>query len=70
MRTLVLRDAYDAQNVVGMSVVGPDFEKLKRYNLEELRQPLLANDPEVSSVGPSRGDAHIVMGKEGSPGPA
>jgi tRNA acetyltransferase TAN1 len=27
------------QNVVGMSVVGPDFEKLKRFNLEELRAP-------------------------------
>ena len=26
------------QNVVGMSVVGSDFEKLKRFNLDELRQ--------------------------------
>lgn len=26
------------QNVVGMSVVGPDFEKLRRFNLDELRQ--------------------------------
>lgn len=25
------------QNVLGMSVVGPDFEQLKRYNIEELR---------------------------------
>jgi tRNA acetyltransferase TAN1 len=23
-----------------MSVVGPDYEKLKRFNLEELRQPI------------------------------
>lgn len=26
------------QNIIGMSVVGPDFDKLKRYNIEELRQ--------------------------------
>jgi tRNA acetyltransferase TAN1 len=26
------------QNVIGMSVVGSDFDKLKRYNIEELRQ--------------------------------
>ncbi|KAF3047200.1 hypothetical protein E8E11_002126 [Didymella keratinophila] len=26
------------KNVIGMSVVGPDFDKLKRYNIEELRQ--------------------------------
>jgi tRNA acetyltransferase TAN1 len=32
------------QNVVGMSVVGPDFEKLKRFNLEELRQTPAADD--------------------------
>lgn len=28
------------QNVVGMSVVGSNFEKLKRFNLDELRQTL------------------------------
>ncbi|KAF3005147.1 hypothetical protein E8E13_010449 [Curvularia kusanoi] len=26
------------KNIIGMSVVGPDFDKLKRYNIEELRQ--------------------------------
>ncbi|KAF2200943.1 hypothetical protein GQ43DRAFT_432039 [Delitschia confertaspora ATCC 74209] len=31
---LILVEIY--QNICGMSVVGPDFEKLKRYNLEEL----------------------------------
>ena len=30
--------ANDLQNIIGMSVVGPDFEKLKRYNIEELGQ--------------------------------
>ncbi|KAI8939410.1 hypothetical protein NX059_003192 [Plenodomus lindquistii] len=34
---LILVEIY--KNVVGMSVVGPDFERLKRYNLEELHQP-------------------------------
>ncbi|OAK99931.1 THUMP domain-containing protein [Phaeosphaeriaceae sp. SRC1lsM3a] len=33
---LILVEIY--KNVVGMSVVGPDFEKLKRFNIEELRQ--------------------------------
>jgi tRNA acetyltransferase TAN1 len=30
-----------------MSVVGPDFEKLKRFNIEELRQPLSSVKPET-----------------------
>jgi tRNA acetyltransferase TAN1 len=29
-------NAYGPQNILGMSVVGPDFEELKRYNLAEL----------------------------------
>jgi tRNA acetyltransferase TAN1 len=32
-----------------MSVVGPDFEKLKRFNLEELRQPLSIDNTNSSS---------------------
>lgn len=27
------------QNVCGMSVVGSDYEKLKRYNLSEIYEP-------------------------------
>ncbi|KAF2007723.1 hypothetical protein P154DRAFT_1247 [Amniculicola lignicola CBS 123094] len=34
---LILVEIY--KNVLGMSVVGPDFDKLKRYNLAELRDP-------------------------------
>lgn len=40
-----------SQNIIGMSVVGPDFEKLKRYNIEELRQlaaPSEAPKPKTS----------------------
>lgn len=36
--TPILTGADTRQNVVGMSVVGHDFEKLKRFNLEELQQ--------------------------------
>jgi tRNA acetyltransferase TAN1 len=36
----ILTTADIPQNVVGMSVVGPDFEKLRRFNIEELRTPL------------------------------
>lgn len=36
--TPILTATDTLQNVVGMSVVGPDFEKLKRFNIEELRQ--------------------------------
>lgn len=36
--SLILTAADEIQNVIGMSVVGPDFDKLKRYNIEELRQ--------------------------------
>jgi len=32
----ILANAYEPQNILGMSVVGPDFEELKRYNLAEL----------------------------------
>jgi tRNA acetyltransferase TAN1 len=42
--TPILTAADTRQNVVGMSVVGPDFEKLKRFNLEELRQIPTADD--------------------------
>ncbi|KAH7085911.1 THUMP domain-containing protein [Paraphoma chrysanthemicola] len=41
---LILVEIY--KNVVGMSVVGPDFEKLKRFNLEELHQ---ASQPKVEA---------------------
>ncbi|KAL5121064.1 hypothetical protein ACEQ8H_000915 [Pleosporales sp. CAS-2024a] len=44
---LILVEIY--KNVVGMSVVGPDFEELKRFNLEELRQPLPSNDANCKS---------------------
>ncbi|KAF3047712.1 hypothetical protein E8E12_011477 [Didymella heteroderae] len=40
------------KNIIGMSVVGPDFDKLKRYNIEELRQrpSEQPKDPEVSAT--------------------
>ncbi|KAH7401411.1 hypothetical protein BKA66DRAFT_103017 [Pyrenochaeta sp. MPI-SDFR-AT-0127] len=41
---LILVEIY--KNVLGMSVVGPDFEKLKRFNLEELRQTIPVKDAE------------------------
>jgi tRNA acetyltransferase TAN1 len=47
--TPILTAADTRQNVVGMSVVGPDFEKLKRFNLEELRQPLSIDNTNSSS---------------------
>jgi tRNA acetyltransferase TAN1 len=46
--TPILTATDTRQNVVGMSVVGPDFEKLKRFNLEELRLPS-SGDVTVSS---------------------
>ncbi|KAI4618008.1 uncharacterized protein J4E87_008017 [Alternaria ethzedia] len=42
---LILVEIY--KNVLGMSVVGPDFEQLKRFNIEELRQPLPSVKPQV-----------------------
>ncbi|KAF1839803.1 hypothetical protein BDW02DRAFT_593668 [Decorospora gaudefroyi] len=47
---LILVEIY--KNVLGMSVVGPDFEKLKRFNIEELRQPLptISSEPTDKSV--------------------
>ncbi|KAL8931720.1 MAG: hypothetical protein Q9211_006773 [Gyalolechia sp. 1 TL-2023] len=35
---LILVDVY--RNILGMSVVGGDFEKLKRYNLAEIYEPM------------------------------
>jgi tRNA acetyltransferase TAN1 len=43
-----LTAAYTRQNVLGMSVVGPDFEKLKRFNIEELRQPISSTESEAT----------------------
>jgi tRNA acetyltransferase TAN1 len=31
-----------------MSVVGPDFEKLRRFNIEELRQPISSTESEAA----------------------
>jgi hypothetical protein len=46
--TPILTVADTKQNVVGMSVVGPDFEKLKRFNLEELQQQPHVNKTDSS----------------------
>ncbi|KNG52626.1 thump domain-containing protein [Stemphylium lycopersici] len=43
---LILVEIY--QNVLGMSVVGPDFESLKRFNIEELRQPISSIASEIT----------------------
>ena len=40
----ILVDVY--RNVVGMSVVGKEYEELKRYNLAEIYEPSEAADPE------------------------
>lgn len=53
-----------------MSVVGPDFEQLKRYNLEELRQPTLASDLEVNSVVKDGPKSLIDVAEQGSSRPA
>lgn len=47
--SLISTAADDIQNVIGMSVVGSDFDRLKRYNIEELRQGpnKQPTDPEV-----------------------
>lgn len=44
--------------MVGMSVVGPDFEKLKRFNIDELRQsePATAKIPEVNKIETEKED--------------
>lgn len=46
---MILTAADEIQNIIGMSVVGPDFDRLKRYNIEELRQGPSehSTDPEV-----------------------
>ena len=44
---ILTASTHTQQNVLGMSVVGPDFDKLKRFNIEELRQPMLSTESEV-----------------------
>ena len=57
----ILTAAYNQQNVIGMSVVGPDFEELKRFNIEELRQPISSTVPgtteDASKATESKRDA-------------
>jgi hypothetical protein len=43
----ILTAADKCQNIIGMSVVGPDFDTLKRYNIEELRQTPSTKETEV-----------------------
>lgn len=50
------RSIYNLQNVLGMSVVGPEFEKLKRFNIEELRQPLPTDGSEEKPTLPIKED--------------
>jgi hypothetical protein len=38
------------QNMIGMSVVGSDFEKLKRFNLAELRDSTRGKDENITNV--------------------
>ncbi|KAJ4344994.1 hypothetical protein N0V95_006031 [Ascochyta clinopodiicola] len=45
------------KNIIGMSVVGPDFDKLKRYNIEELRQTPSASATEVPAPAAPTEDA-------------
>jgi tRNA acetyltransferase TAN1 len=47
VRNKTLAATHTQQNVLGMSVVGPEFEKLKRFNIEELRQPVSSAESEV-----------------------
>ncbi|KAL6709431.1 hypothetical protein ACN47E_001366 [Coniothyrium glycines] len=48
---LILVEIY--KNVVGMSVVGPDFEQLKRFNIDELRQLPTTNTHLEDEVPPA-----------------
>lgn len=34
--------AHSRQNILGMSIVGSDFEKLKRFNVAEIYEPTVA----------------------------
>ncbi|KAH6637761.1 hypothetical protein C7974DRAFT_432618 [Boeremia exigua] len=48
---LILVEIY--KNIVGMSVVGPDYDKLKRYNIEELRQGPSGDTSETPAPAPA-----------------
>lgn len=39
-----------SQNVIGMSVVGGDYDKLKRFNLAEIYDPSPKGGPETPST--------------------
>ncbi|KAF2634584.1 hypothetical protein P280DRAFT_474535 [Massarina eburnea CBS 473.64] len=45
---LILVEIY--QNMIGMSVVGPDFEKLRRFNIAELRDASRSNEQDTSTT--------------------
>ena len=49
----ILTAADRLQNIVGMSVVGPDYDKLKRYNIEELRQGPSGDTSETPAPAPA-----------------
>ncbi|CAA9965887.1 THUMP domain containing protein [Pyrenophora teres f. maculata] len=55
---LILVEIY--KNVLGMSVVGRDFDTLKRYNIDELRQPRASTRVEPKEEG----EEAIVNGEQ------
>ncbi|KAF1977188.1 hypothetical protein BU23DRAFT_578266 [Bimuria novae-zelandiae CBS 107.79] len=52
---LIIVEIY--QSLVGMSVVGSDYDKLKKYNLAELRDNTIATDQDNASSEPLSGMA-------------
>jgi hypothetical protein len=59
-----LTGADKEQNVIGMSVVGSDFEKLKRFNLEELRPKLVPKEAEPQNEVESKNVKQILKDDE------
>jgi hypothetical protein len=55
-----LTGADKEQNIIGMSVVGSDFEKLKRFNLEELRPKLVLKEKETQKEVEVRSTTQIL----------
>jgi tRNA acetyltransferase TAN1 len=56
-------EADQFQNFLGMSVVGSDFDKLKRYNLAELRDP--SGDRKLEGAKKKGGDKQRETSQEG-----
>lgn len=58
------------KNICGMSVVGPDWDKLKRFNLAEIYQPSQKGEPSAGGAEAQKREPSTGVGEASTPAAA